>query len=86
MTKLIKPVRKISRRDALKSASALALANAIPLWFPGGVHIAMAAGPEVTTAKLGFIALTDAGPLFVAKEKGIFAKYGMPDVEVVKQA
>ena len=28
-------------------------------------------------AKLGFIALTDAAPLFVAKEKGIFAKYGV---------
>ena len=28
----------------------------------------------------------DAAPLFIAKEKGIFAKYGMPDVEVAKQA
>src|SRR5439155_19956018 len=43
-------------------------------------------GPEVTGAKLGFIAMTDASPLFVAKEKGIFGKYGMPDVEVQKQA
>ncbi len=42
--------------------------------------------PEVTTATLGFIALTDAAPLIIAKEKGIFAKYGMPDVNVVKQA
>ena len=42
--------------------------------------------PEVTTAKLGFIALTDAAPLIIAKEKGIFAKYGMPDVDVSKQA
>ena len=42
--------------------------------------------PEVKAAKLGFIALTDASPLFVAKEKGLFAKYGMPDVEVQKQA
>ncbi|MEB3312141.1 MAG: CmpA/NrtA family ABC transporter substrate-binding protein [Snowella sp.] len=42
--------------------------------------------PEVTTAKLGFIALTDAAPLIIAKEKGFFAKYGMPDVEVLKQA
>ena len=25
-------------------------------------------------------------PLFVAKDKGFFAKYGMPDVEVQKQA
>ena len=42
--------------------------------------------PEVTTAKLGFIALTDSAPLIIAKEKGLFAKYGMLDVEVVKQA
>ena len=45
-----------------------------------------AAGPEVKKAMLGFIALTDAAPLFVAKEKGFFAKHGMPDVEVPKQA
>ncbi len=42
--------------------------------------------PEVTTAKLGFIALTDAAPLIIAKEKGFYAKHGMPDVEVLKQA
>ncbi|NJK29716.1 MAG: ABC transporter substrate-binding protein [Acaryochloris sp. RU_4_1] len=42
--------------------------------------------PEVTTAKLGFIALTDSAPLIIAKEKGIFEKYGMPDVEVIKQS
>ncbi|WP_026102964.1 CmpA/NrtA family ABC transporter substrate-binding protein [Pseudanabaena sp. PCC 6802] len=42
--------------------------------------------PEVTTAKLGFIALTDASPLIIAKEKGFFEKYGMKDVQVVKQA
>ena len=50
------------------------------------MRFAQGAGPEVKGAKLGFIALTDASPLFVAKEKGIFAKYGMPDVEVQKQA
>ncbi|WP_013323925.1 CmpA/NrtA family ABC transporter substrate-binding protein [Gloeothece verrucosa] len=43
-------------------------------------------GPEVTTAKLGFIALTDAAPLIIAKEKGLFDKYGMTEVEVLKQA
>jgi ABC-type nitrate/sulfonate/bicarbonate transport systems, periplasmic components len=42
-------------------------------------------GPEVTGATLGFIALTDASPLIIAKEKGFFAKHGMPDVNVVKQ-
>jgi nitrate/nitrite transport system substrate-binding protein len=48
--------------------------------------VSAADAPEVTTAKLGFIALTDSAPLIVAKEQGFFAKYGMPDVEVVKQA
>jgi nitrate/nitrite transport system substrate-binding protein len=42
--------------------------------------------PEVTTAKLGFIALTDSAPLIVAKEKGLFDKYGMTGVEILKQA
>jgi nitrate/nitrite transport system substrate-binding protein len=41
--------------------------------------------PEVPGATLGFIALTDAAPLIIAKEKGFFAKHGMPDVNVVKQ-
>lgn len=41
---------------------------------------------ETTKAKLGFIALTDAAPLFVAAEKGFFAKYGMTEVEVTKQS
>ncbi len=37
-------------------------------------------------AILGFIALTDASPLIIAKEKGLFAKYGLPEVQVAKQA
>src|SRR6266481_1586498 len=79
--------RRVTRRAFLKaSAGTAALMGAIATEFPWGVHIAQAAGPEVTKANLGFIALTDAAPLFVAKEKGIFAKYGMPDVEVQKQA
>jgi nitrate/nitrite transport system substrate-binding protein len=49
-------------------------------------NINPADAPEVTKAKLGFIALTDCSPLVIAKEKGLFAKYGMKDVEVVKQA
>ena len=76
----------ISRRTFLKaSAGTAALLGAAQAQFPSGAF-AQAAGPEVKGAKLGFIALTDAAPLFVAKEKGIFAKYGMPDVEVQKQA
>jgi nitrate/nitrite transport system substrate-binding protein len=40
----------------------------------------------VTKAILGYIALIDASALVIAKEKGLFAKHGMPDVEVSKQA
>ncbi len=79
-------LRGVSRRALLKTTGASALMAAVGAEFPFGVHIAQAAGPETTKANLGFIALTDAAPLFVAKEKGIFAKYGMPGVEVVKQA
>jgi len=78
--------RKVSRRQLLKAgAGTMALLAAAKLNFPAGAF-AQGAGPEVKGAKLGFIALTDAAPLFVAKEKGIFAKYGLPDTEVLKQA
>lgn len=81
----------LSRRSLLKgSAAALgtaALFDAARMIFPGGVPSAYASdAPETTKAVLGFIALTDAAPLFVAKEKGIFDKYGMTDVTVAKQA
>jgi nitrate/nitrite transport system substrate-binding protein len=69
----------------LKATAATALVGAVRAAFPGGAF-AQGSGPETTKAILGFIALTDAAPLIVAKEKGIFAKYGMPDVEVAKQA
>ncbi len=41
--------------------------------------------PELKGATLGFIALTDSAPLIIAKEKGFFARHGMPEVKVVKQ-
>ena len=53
---------------------------------PGGANVAWAAGPDSEGTKLGYIALTDASPLIIAKEKGLFAKHGLPDVEVSKQA
>ena len=87
MTKPTHPTSNgFSRRQLLKATGGTAaLLAAAKLNFPAGAF-AQGAGPEVKAAKLGFIALTDASPLFVAKEKGIFAKYGMPDVEVQKQA
>lgn len=71
-----------SRRKFLKTAAAGALTASI---LPRPLFAALPK-PETTKAILGFIALTDSAPLIVAKEKGFFAKYGMPDVEVVKQA
>jgi nitrate/nitrite transport system substrate-binding protein len=87
MTKPTSPTsRGFSRRELLKATGGTAaLLAAAKLNFPAGAF-AQGAGPEVTKALLGFIALSDAGPLFVAKDKGLFAKYGMPDVEVAKQA
>ncbi len=44
------------------------------------------ATPEVKTVKLGYLPIVEAAPLIIAKEKGLFAKYGMPDVDLSKQA
>lgn len=80
----------VSRRSLLKGTAAAlgtaALFESIRMAFPGGVPAAYAATPETTKATLGYIALMDASPLVIAKEKGFFAKHGVPDVEVVKQA
>jgi nitrate/nitrite transport system substrate-binding protein len=79
----------ISRRSLLKNTSAAvgtaALMSAVKAAFPGGAF-AQAAGPEVKGTKLGYIALTDASPLVIAKEKGFFAKHGLPDMDIAKQA
>jgi nitrate/nitrite transport system substrate-binding protein len=75
----------ISRRQVLKTAAISAAAGGLSAIVPKPLYAATGA-PETTKAVLGFIALTDAAPLIIAKEKGFYAKYGMPDVEVVKQA
>ena len=75
-----------NRRRFLKDVAATtALLLAGRQLLPFGAYAA-AAGPEVTGTKLGFIALTDSAPLIVAKEKGLFDKYGLPDMEILKQA
>lgn len=48
-------------------------------------HRSSSEAPEIATAKLGFITLTDAAPLIVAQEKGYFARSGMTDVQLLKQ-
>ncbi|MBA3042530.1 MAG: ABC transporter substrate-binding protein [Alphaproteobacteria bacterium] len=75
----------ISRRSILKTSAAAAVIGAARALLPSGAFAA-GAGPEVTGLKLGFIALTDAAPLIIAKEKGLFDKYGLTEVEILKQA
>lgn len=75
-----------SRRAFLKTATGLAATVAAArLTLPGGAWAATAA-PEVTGCTLGYIALTDSAPLIIALEKGFYARHGMPDVKVEKQA
>ena len=75
----------LTRRGFLKtSAATAATLTAARTLLPAGALAA--SGPEVNAAKLGFIALTDSSPLIIAKEKGLFEKYGMAGVEVLKQA
>lgn len=74
-----------SRRDFLNLTGAAAVASAAKLAFPSGAF-AQAGGPEVKGTRLGYIALTDAAPLIIAKEKGLYAKYGLPEMDIAKQA
>ncbi|MCP4564572.1 MAG: ABC transporter substrate-binding protein [Bosea sp.] len=76
---------KPSRRDFLNLTGVAAVAAAAKLSFPSGAF-AQGTGPEVKGTRLGYIALTDAAPLIIAKEKGLYAKYGLPDMDIAKQA
>jgi len=80
--------RGISRRRFLQGVAAVTGSAAMYGALPGLTSKAWAGSGklETTAAKLGFIALTDAAPLFVAHEKGLFAKHGMTNVEVLKQS
>ncbi|MBN9372428.1 MULTISPECIES: CmpA/NrtA family ABC transporter substrate-binding protein [unclassified Hydrogenophaga] len=78
------PSIPLSRRRLIQQAGALGSAA-----FAGGLlspRAQAATALETKAAKLGFIALTDAAPLFVADEKGFFKKHGMTEVEVLKQS
>ena len=75
---------KVSRRTVLQGAAALGGAG-LAAGFPG-IVMAQGTALETKAAKLGFIALTDASPLIIAKEKKLFDKYGITDADVAKQA
>ncbi len=80
---------RLSRRQVL--AIGIAATAGLTLQLAGSLSLAPAQAqtapgkPETTSVDLGFIALTDAAPLIIAKEKGFFAKEGMPGVELKKQ-
>lgn len=74
-----------SRRRFLQLSGTAGLLAATKAALPSGAF-AQGAGPEVKGTRLGYIALTDASPLIIAKEKGLFAKYGLPDMDISKQA
>lgn len=42
--------------------------------------------PETPQIKLGYLPIVESAPLIIAKEKGFFAKYGMTEVDISKQA
>jgi nitrate/nitrite transport system substrate-binding protein len=76
----------LTRRSLLRAGgSTAALLGAARLLLPGGAF-AQSAGPEIKGAKLGYIALTDAAPMIVAKEKGFFDKHGLTEMSIEKQA
>jgi nitrate/nitrite transport system substrate-binding protein len=77
--------QSLSRRAALKLSSTALLLAAARTALPSGAF-AQGAGPEVAGTKFGYIALTDAAPLIIAKEKGLYAKHGVPDMDIAKQA
>lgn len=62
------------------------LLSRIVITLTASLGLAFAADVETTKVKLGYIALVDFTPLAIASEKGLFAKYGMKDAEVIKQA
>ena len=74
-----------SRRSLLSLGGAAATMAAARTMLPSGAF-AQGTGPEVTGTRLGYIALTDAAPLVIAKEKGFFARHGLPDMDIAKQA
>lgn len=78
------PSHTVSRRRLIQQAGVFgsaALAGSLL-----STRVQATTALETRAAKLGFIALTDAAPLFVADEKGFFKKHGMTEVEVLKQS
>ena len=84
------PMTPFTRRQILRTGLAAATGAVVQF---GSLATLLGAGPaqaapgkpETTSVDLGFIALTDAAPLIIAKEKGFFEKQGMTGVDLKKQ-
>lgn len=80
---------ELSRRRFLGTAGAITASSILGhscASAPQAATSEMVASSAENTIRLGFIALTDAAPLLVAKEKGYFQKNGLSQVEIVRQA
>jgi nitrate/nitrite transport system substrate-binding protein len=85
MTILHPKSTSVTRRNILRGSSALGILAAAKAFFPSGAF-AQVSGPEIKGTRLGYIALTDAAPLVIAQERKLFAKHGLPEMDIAKQA
>lgn len=77
--------RRSFMKNALLSASGVALAGVAPAILPRRAHAADFGKPEKTDLNIGFIPLTDCASVVMASELGLFKKYGL-NVNVTKEA
>ncbi|NJO39367.1 MAG: ABC transporter substrate-binding protein [Cyanobacteria bacterium CRU_2_1] len=61
-------------------------AQTTPAASPAASPVASTETPETPAIKLGYLPILESAALIIAQEKGLFAKYGMTEAEVSKQA
>ncbi len=71
----------VGNPPARDTAASQASPGAVP-----AVNSSAGGAPEVTTARIGYLPIFESAPLIVASAKGMYAKYGMTDVQVLKQS
>jgi len=77
-------ITRLPRRRLLGAGASLPVLAAVRALFPYGAS-AQGGGPEVSKVRLGYITLTDSAPLIIAKERGMLAKHGLAEAEILKQ-
>ena len=94
-------LRELSRRRFLATAGAAALSSVLLKGCLGNppedtpiissanatkINLPPDQIPETTKVKLGYLPIIEAAALVIAQEKGFFAKYGLTEVDLSKQA